>query len=584
MSATAGTPAQDNKSLIHRFAGQALGSGWFSIVAMLCSVIVGLLIIYPLLVVTFNVFIRDGASVPELLHQIVDDGLIEIFVNTVVVIGTSIVLAAMIGPLFAWLVERTDIGMAGLTRFLPMLPLLVPPIAGAIGWVLLASPRSGFLNQWWQDIAGLFGVQASNTTIDVYNIAGLVFVFTIYLVPNIFLTVSSHLRNLDPALEEAARISGAGVWKTLLTVTIPSVKPAIFAGMIIALIMGLSLFSLPAVIGTPASIELLAVHIVQLMIASYPPQTGMALLLALVLVAVIGTASWLQSRVLASSNFSTIGGRGIKVAAVQLGGYRILARMLLLFYVAISSVLPLFALVVVSVQPFWTPVIKVQDFVLAHYKSVFIDTDYSQSAVLNSIGLGIVGAALGMIVAAIIAFYIDRNRNTLASAAVDSVTKLPGAMSHLVIGIAFVVAFSGAPFFLYGTMAILLLAYIVLYIPQATLSASASLTQVGRQLTEAALMSGASQGTAFIRITLPLMLPGLVAGWTLLFVLMSGDITASAMLAGNRNPVVGFVILDLWANGSFPQLAALGTVTTLISSTLVLITMHISRQSMRSPV
>lgn len=551
----------------------------FLALALLLSLLAATIILYPLIFVTYSVFIQGDVAIQKLVRSIYASGIGTVLWNTTWVLATSITIASIIGTLFAWLVERTDIGLRGLSRFLPMMPLFVPPIAGAIGWALLASPRAGFLNRWTQDLLAWINIDASTPLFNIYTGPGLVFVFVIYLIPNIFITVSSHLRNLDPALEEAARMGGASVWKTLVLVTLPSVRPAATAGMLLALIMGLSLFSLPVIIGGPAQIEVLAVRIVNLMITSYPPQTATALLLAVVVVAVIGIASWMQFRILRKGNFATIGGRGIGSNRISLGIYRLPARLMFVLYIVASSLLPFFALLIVSLQPFWTPSIDLSNLSLMHYKSVFVDSRFSQTAIINSLWLGVVGATTGILLSAIIAFYVNRNRSSVIASLVDSITKLPGAVSNLVIGIAFVVAFSGPPFYLYGTTAILLLAYIVLYIPQATLSANNALHQVGKQLNEAALMAGASQGMTFIKITLPLMVPGLIAGWTLLFVLMSGDITASAMLAGNRNPVVGFVVLDLWSGGSFPQLAALGTVMTVISSSVVLITMRLSRQS-----
>lgn len=550
----------------------------FSALALTLSLAAAALILYPLIFVAYNVFVQGDVAIPALVRSILASGIGTVLWNTTWVLATSIVIASIIGTLFAWLVERTDIGLRGLTRFLPMMPLFVPPIAGAIGWILLASPRAGFLNRWSQDVLSWVDIDTGGPLLDIYTGPGLVFVFVIYLIPNIFITVSSHLRNLDPALEEAARMGGANVWKTLVMVTLPSVRPAATAGMLLALIMGLSLFSLPVVIGGPAQIEVLAVRIVNLMITSYPPQTATALLLAVLVIAVIGIASWMQFRILRSGNFATIGGRGIGTGRISLGIYKVPARIMFVLYMAASSLLPFGALLIVSLQPFWTPGINFANLSLMHYKSVFIDSRFSQAAIINSIWLGVVGATVGILLSAVIAFYINRNKSSVVASMVDSITKLPGAVSNLVIGIAFVVAFSGAPFYLYGTTLILLLAYIVLYIPQATLSANTALHQVGKQLNEAALMAGASQGMTFLKITLPLMVPGLIAGWTLLFILMSGDITASAMLAGNRNPVVGFVVLDLWSGGSFPQLAALGTVMTIVSSSVVLLTMRLSRQ------
>jgi iron(III) transport system permease protein len=151
-------------------------------------------------------------------------------------------------------------------------------------------------------------------------------------------------------------------------------------------------------------------------------------------------------------------------------------------------------------------------------------------------------------------------------------------VSHLIIGIAFVGSFAGPPFSLAGTM-LLLLAYLVIYTPHATFSASAALVQVGRELSEASLMSGATTSRTFIRVVLPLMRPGLAAAWVLLFVMMSGEITASSMLAGAGNPVVGFVVLDLWSNGSYSALAAFGTLMSVITSTVVIGMLAITRRS-----
>src|SRR5690606_14245375 len=164
--------------------------------------------------------VQGDVAIPALVRSILASGIGMVLWNTTWVLAMSIVIASIIGTLFAWLVERTDIGMRGLTRFLPMMPLFVPPIAGAIGWVLLASPRAGFLNRWSQDLLSWVNIDTGGPLLDIYTGSGLVFVFVIYLIPNIFITVSSHLRNLDPALEEAARMGGANVWKTLVMVKI----------------------------------------------------------------------------------------------------------------------------------------------------------------------------------------------------------------------------------------------------------------------------------------------------------------------------------------------------------------------------
>jgi iron(III) transport system permease protein len=550
---------------------------WFLWMAGAISVVMAALILYPLGYVVWRQLVLQAGAIPGLIAEAIDDGIGGILLQTLLVVGAAVAIATVVGTAFAWLAERTDLGMRGLMRFLPVIPLFVPAIAGAIGWVLLGSPRTGFLNRWMADALALVGIPGVGPIININSYTGLIFVFVIYLIPNVFLTTSSHLRNLDPALEEAARMSGAGLFQTLLRVTVPSIAPAALTGMLLALIMGLSLYSLPVVIGTPARIELLSVHIVDLMISTYPPQTSMALLLCGILVLAISAATWLQWRIVTRGNFATIVGKGGSGAEVRLGIYKWPARLIFVLYLTMSTVLPFVALLIASLQPFWTPAIDFANLGLSHYNEIFVQSRKARSAIFNSLVLGILGGTACMAIACMIAYYIDRKRATVSANAMEVLTKLPGAVSHIVVGIAFIVAFSGAPFYLFGTLTLLFLAYLVLYIPQATLSATAARHQIGPQLTEAALMAGASPGRAYLRIALPLMLPGLVAGWTLLFVLITGDITASAMLSGNRNPVVGFVILDIWAGGSFPQLAALGTVMTVVSSLVVLATMRLTR-------
>jgi iron(III) transport system permease protein len=545
--------------------------------AALLSLAVAALIIYPLVRVVAATFFAggtfDATPIYAALHE---PALVRLLLNTLAVVISGTAIAVLIGSAFAWLSERTDMGLTWLTRVLPIVPLLVPPVAGAIGWVLLAAPTSGFLNVWMRAGLSHIGIDLTDGPLSVFSWPGLIFVYVLYLVPEIYLVVAAGLRNLDPALEEAARMNGSGPWTTLRRVTLPSVKPTIAAGAVLALLTGFALFSVPVIIGPQAGIDILSVRVVNLMTSSYPPKTGVAMTLGLLVLAVTGSAWWMQSRLLRGRHHAVIGGRGVRVASVRLGRWRIVARAMMLAYLLLTSVLPLLALLVVSLQPFWNPMINFGVLSLRHYQRLFSD-DFSRNALRNSVLLGIVGATAGTLIAAVIAFFIDRGRSGLLARLVDGTTKLPGAVSHLIIGIAFVSAFAGPPFGLSGTVTMLFLAYLVLFMPQATFNATAALAQIGRELPEASLMSGASQGMTFLRVTLPLMLPGLAAAWVLLFVMMSGEITASSMLAGTGNPVVGFVVLDLWSNGSYTDLAAYGALMSLLNSTVVLLTLRFTR-------
>ena len=553
---------------------------WFPIVATTVSGFLALLILYPLVVVVFGVVTGKGVSDPssDWFQVVQQPDVLKSLSDTFAIIGISAVISAIVGSVFAWLVERTDIGMRGLSRFLPIVPLLVPAIGGAIGWVMLAAPRAGYLNHWIQLALGTFGVSLDAPLFNIFSWGGLIWVYVIYMVPQVYLTVSAALVNLDPSLEEASRVSGAGPLKTLVKVTIPAIGPSIIAGLTVAVILGIALYSVPVIIGTQAGVNILAVRIVNLMLTEFPPKIGAALALGAVIALVIGAMTLIQSRMTKAGRHSTIGGKGTRAAIVNLGWLRWPARLAIIAYIAVGTVLPFGALVIASLQRFWVARIDVSQFTLRNYEIVFGAGTTALQGLRNSIGLAVIGACVVMLIAAISAVYTQRVKWPLLGNSLEMITKIPAMVSNLIIGIAFIAALSGPPFNLHGTIAILALVYLVLYMPQATITASAALTQVGRQVEEASLMSGASQGRTFIRITLPLMLPGLMAGWTMLFVLIAGDLTASAMLSSTNNPVIGSTIIDLWNQGSFTPLAAFSTVVTVLMSVVVLLSMRLTRR------
>jgi iron(III) transport system permease protein len=245
-------------------------------------------------------------------------------------------------------------------------------------------------------------------------------------------------------------------------------------------------------------------------------------------------------------------------------------------YLAAASVIPLLGLFFVSLQRFWSSTITWNSFTLDVFLALFVGDNLTKRALQSSIFLGIVGATLGILMATMLMLYV-RQRPGFFAKLVDASAKAPSAVSHTVIGLAMVIALTGVPFNLAGTSTILLLAYLVIYMPQAAISTGSGLDQIGTELLEASSVAGASQSRTFFRITLPLMRPALAAGWALLFVMIVGDLTASALLATNANPVVGFVIYDIFNNATYSSLAAIACVVGAISFTVVCTVLAFSR-------
>ncbi|MEP7740017.1 iron ABC transporter permease [Nocardioides sp. 31GB23] len=536
------------------------------------------LVVYTLGGVLVSLFVNDGElNASPLREAFQQPGLAELLSNTLIIVLTSMVLAVALGSLFAWIGERTDAALPKLTAIMPMLPFLLPPIAGAIGWTLLLSDRSGFLNVLARGALGWFGIDVETGPVNIYSWWGMIFLYTIYQIPFAYLMIAAGLRNSDPALEEQARVCGSSPLATLRKVTIPVLRPSLGAAALFMAWFGFSFFSVPVVIGTQSGIDVLSVRIVQLISFTYPAQTTLALGLSMFLMLFVGVAWYVQGRVLRGNRHAVLGGRGSRAGTVRLGVWRLPARALLVGYMAIAVVLPLTAHVVVVLNGFWTPNIDWSSLTLDHLRGYLFNDPLTQDSLATSLRLAAIGATLGIAIAALFSHHLQSSTGR-GSRALDGIIKLPAVFSGIVVGTGCILGFAGSPWNLGGTIWILLLAYLILFIPQATVAADAAAAQVGRELSEASRISGAGGGATFLKINFPLMIPGLVAGWGLLFVWMVGELEASSMLASTTTPVVGFRILDVFVNGDFALLAALSIALTVINVTVLTIVGLLSKK------
>jgi iron(III) transport system permease protein len=318
------------------------------------------------------------------------------------------------------------------------------------------------------------------------------------------------------------------------------------------------------------------VLIVQDVTQSYPVDELSALTRSAMLLAIVLLAGYLQRRFVGahrSQAFATIGGKGSRSSTTELGKVKWPARLLMLGYLTAAAVLPFLGLVLVSLQNFWSATIDWATLDLSAYADMFSKV-VTREGMRNSFLLA-TGCATVVIVFAVLITRLTEFSRGGVPRVIDGIVKAPAAIPHIVFAIALIAAFGGPPFGWTGTALILIAAYIVMYLPQATFYSAAALQQIGRPLVEASSVSGATDARTLRRVLLPLMVPGLVSGWALIFVLMAGDITASAMLASTRTPVIGFVMLDQWNHGSYPTIAALGVTLTVVSTLVVMTALRI---------
>ena len=531
------------------------------LLTMACAAFILLLLVYPLGRMLWQVVVAgDLGAAFSVFSQ---PWFAEVFLNTAIVVLVSTLLAVSTGALLAWVNERTDASLGPVGSLIPIIPLLIPNVALSIGWVFIAAPLVGFLNGLLTALPDWMSFQ-----VNIYSWAGLIFVYTINGVPLVYLVVAAALKNLDPALEEASRINGAGLLRTLRMVSGPAVKPALFAAGLLVTINGLGLYSIPAVIATTARIDVLTTRIVALLNRDFPPRMAEAQMLGVVMLLTVGILWYFQTRSTRSGQFATIGGRAAGNSKLALGGWKWPARLATIGYLASTSLVPILALLTVSLQPYWTPNVNFAVLGFGNFVNVIHVNRLTASALGNSLALSSMGALIAMAIAIVVAINTV-DRKSILALGTDAAITSSAAIPHLILAVGFLVAFSGAPFFLSGTALMLLLAFVVMYIPPGSIAATSALAQIGRDLREASYTSGASEGATVRKIVIPLAVPGFVAGWAIIFVHMMGDLSAAALLSGINNPVIGFAILAIWETGTFGVLAAFSMILCVINIAVI---------------
>jgi iron(III) transport system permease protein len=551
------------------------GDGGFLPAAVFWALFLGsaFIVIYPVLIVLVRTFLPEGVPSLGVFEVAARLPLGRLVMNTTILAGVSTMFALVIGGIFAWLNERTDARMGIMGEVVPVTSLLVPNIAAVAGWVVLFEPRIGYVNVL---LRALTGSAERTGPFDIYSFPGMIAVTTLFLIPYGYLLLSAGLRNLDPSLEEASRLSGAGLLRTLGKVTLPSILPAIVDAGILMLITGMTIFSVPLVIGSRADIDVMSTAIYRYIIR-YPPQTDAAVLLSLGMLVIIQVLLVARHRALAARHRTMISGKGFRSSVVRLGPFRWLGKGAGLAYVFLVGILPLLALILVAVQPFWSAQI---DWSKVSLDNVFrvIEIPATSEALINSL---LLAAAAGAILIALIGALVALSRYARSggSRLVDSLANLPATIPHIVIAVAFLFAFAGAPFLLHGTIAILIMAYVVEYMPQAVRSVQAAHADVGQDLPDAARVFGAGAFRAVRRVVIPLAMPGLIGGWIIVFSHVYSEVTVSSLLSGVGNLTVGRLLVDFLEGGSFPQLAAVSLIMTVVTAAPVFVMMWISRRS-----
>jgi iron(III) transport system permease protein len=534
----------------------------------LLLVVVGALVLYPTYMLFYGSLwsARPGFpghfTIEHYLATATSPDTYRVLWTSLLIVAGKTILATLIAVYLAWLVTRTDVPFRSLIEIVAPLPFFVPGLLTAIGWAMLANPRNGTLNQ---AVAGALGIEEG--PFNVYSYGGIIFVMALHSAAFVYLLIVAAFRNLDASLEESARLSGAGGWTVFRAVTLPLVLPALSGAVILTFISGLEAFETPVVLATPARIFLFTNEIHYAMTVSVPPNIGRAMTLGVWLVALTLLLVALQWRLLGRRSYTTVTGKGYRPQVVELRAWRWPAFALFLLYALVAVALPIGQIFATSFFPVFGR-LDWSLFTLDNYGQVLTDPLLGR-ALRNTLFLAVVGGAILVVLSGLVAYVVVRTK-FVARRLLELISWLPWTLPGIVLSLAMLWAYIRVPG-LYGTIFILLVAYVTHGLPLGTRALSGTLAQFSPDLEESARMSGASWWTTFTRILLAFLRPGIVAAWLLLAALFIRTLSIPVMLMAPGNEVLAVLTLNYWDQGQGQRVAVVAMLMLLLLVGLMLV-------------
>ena len=510
-----------------------------------------------------------------------DSAFYALVANTVKFALGCTVLALATGGALAWLVERTDLPFKAAARVMIVLPMALPPFLLAMGWALLASPRTGWLNALVKDALGL-----AQAPFNIYSMGGMIFVEALALVPSVYLILSNAFRNMDPALEEAAMTCGARWPQLIRRIFVPLLTPALLAAAAYLLIVGFLVFDVPGTLGMPVGLFVVSSRIVYLATdqSGGTSAYGQIAAIAVTFLVLLLALAWSYRRLTRqASRFVTVTGRGYRPRQLKLGVLKPLAVALVLVYFVLAVLAPLGMLVWTSLTPYLAPVSRdmLDKLSLAQHAAVLSNPRVGAAA-WTSAWVSLLSASLVTVLALLVAWTVLRSRalGQRMRNVVDTLAFMPLAIPGTMIGMALIYVYLTLSFLaIYGTAWILVVAYVTVYLSFTSRTAAASLIQLHPELEEAARTCGATPATAVRRIVLPLLLPALAGAWVWVMAHVMRELSTALLLQGEANVTVAVQLWSYWAGGEPGKAAAVGVWLVVVMAVITVIWQRLSNRS-----
>lgn len=498
--------------------------------------------------------LRDGATWQATYHSLYTSGL-------------ATLIALLLGSLFACALSLTNVSGRQWLVFCFMLPMMIPPQVTALSWLQLFGPSSPLLNSL--GIAPALGSPQR-----LYSAEGIALLMGIQHAPLVFLTLRSSLINMPAELIEAARINGASQYRVWLDVIIPLCRSGLVAAAAIAFVSALGNFGIPAMLGIPASYYVLPTLIYQHMAGFGQSMLSDVAVLSMLIGVLALVGVLVQQRFVRRAQYELLGHTGRAQAFVLEGHHRLLLQLLLWTVLALILVAPLIALIISSLVPALGVALNGDTFTLNAYVEMLTRQGSTVRAFSNSLLLA-GGAALFLMCLSLPLGWMMSRMSARARTSLNSLIEIPYALPGVVLAIACILLFAQPlpviEVSLYGSLAIIFIAYLARFMSIALKPVQASAGQLDGSLEEAAQLAGAGPLRRLVQIVLPLVAPALFAGGLLVFLTAVNELTVSALLWSAGNETLGVLVFNLDEGGDSVLAAAISVVIVLMVVALMLL-------------
>lgn len=561
------------------------GLGADRLVSIILVLIFAALLLPPLFTLIYSSFKSTGAALPftvpgfsfgNFSFIIHNPATVSVLGNTVIYVLGSLLLGLGMSLSLTYLLERTDMPGRRFFRNMIVSPMAVPAIVMAIAWAFLANPTNGPLSGLFHAI---FGVTPS-----IYSLYGMIFVTAILTVPNIYLLVSPMFARFDAAFEDAASTSGASWWRRTRRVLLPLLSPGILSAAMLVVVISLESFDVPAILGFPRNTYVFSTLIQQELqppsgATNYGGASAYGIILALVaaLLAVL-YRRWAK----AADRFRTITGKGFQPATVHLGRWRVYAAIGVGLYCVVGLALPILVLIVTSLLPYFSLTAHtLEQASLQNYIGIFESSTFVQAAEHTFI-IMLVAATVTTVLAYAGGWAAARGRFRASWLLVEGsfvAVGIPG----VILALTFLLLFLELPVPLYGTVWIIVVAYVTRFMAYAMRLMDSAFRQLDPSLSEAGRTAGASGWAVQRKLILPLMMPAASRTWLWVAIRCVGELPIALILSTSGNKTIPVVLWNLFTLGvNFSQACAIAVIMVAVSGLGIWLVMHTGSRSERS--